>query len=170
MWLPFLIIDQRKARKFDVAEIEVKLVETEAELEGAINVRMRVFVVEQQIPAEVELDEADATATHAVALHQGEVIGTGRLVIEEGEAGSDGPVGRIGRIGRMAVDQTWRRQGVGGQILQFLEGEAHAQGLTHCILHAQEYVKNFYAGLGYQERGEVFLEENIPHIEMWKGL
>ena len=150
-----------------MADIAVKLVETEAELEGAINVRMRVFVVEQQIPAEVELDEADATATHAVALRQGEVIGTGRLVIEDGEAGSGEPVGRIGR---MAVDQAWRRQGVGGQILQFLEGEAHAQGLTRCILHAQEYVKNFYAGLGYQERGEVFLEEGIPHIEMWKGL
>ena len=155
-----------------MADIAVKRVETEAELEGAINVRMRVFVVEQQIPAEVELDEADATATHAVALYQGEVIGTGRLVIEEGAAGSGEPVGRvgrIGRIGRMAVDQTWRRQGVGGQILQFLEGEARARGLTRCILHAQEYVKAFYAGLGYQEQGEVFLEEGIPHIEMWKG-
>ena len=52
-------------------DIFVKLVETEAELEGAISVRMRVFVVEQQIPAEVELDEADATATHAVALAGG---------------------------------------------------------------------------------------------------
>ena len=148
-------------------DVVVKLVETEAELEGAINVRMRVFVVEQQIPAEVELDEADATATHAVALYQGEVIGTGRLVIEDGEAGSGGPVGRIGR---MAVDQTWRRQGVGGQILQFLEGEARARGLTRCILHAQEYVKDFYAGAGYQEQGSVFLEADIPHIEMWKEL
>ena len=150
-------------------DIVVKLVETEAELAGAINVRMRVFVSEQSIPAEVELDEADATATHAVALHQGEVVGTGRLVIDASEvaAGESAPAGRIGR---MAVDQTWRRQGVGGQILRFLEGEARRQGLPQCVLHAQEYVKDFYAGEGYQERGEVFLEVDIPHIEMWKEL
>ena len=47
-------------------EITVKLVETEAELEGAVNVRMRVFVVEQQIPPEEDMDAADATATHAI--------------------------------------------------------------------------------------------------------
>ena len=149
-------------------DIVVKLVETEAELAGAINVRMRVFVSEQSIPAEVELDQADATATHAVALHQGEVVGTGRLVVDAGEVAESEVA--AGRIGRMAVDQTWRRQGVGGQILRFLEGEARRQGLTQCVLHAQEYVKDFYAGEGYQERGEVFLEVDIPHIEMWKEL
>ena len=145
-------------------EIEIKLVETEAELEGAINVRMRVFVVEQAIPAELELDEDDAIATHAVALHRGEAIGTGRLVEQDGDSG------RVGRIGRMAVDSTWRRQGVGGLILRFLEDEARTRGLTRCILHAQEYVKDFYAGSGYREQGSVFLEADIPHIEMWKEL
>ena len=145
-------------------DIVVKLVETEAELEGAINVRMRVFVVEQQIPAEEELDEADATATHAIALSNGQAIGTGRmLVVEEDEAG-------ICRIGRMAVDREWRRHGVGGKILECLEAEARAQGLTGCLLHAQEYVRDFYAGHGYRERGEVFLEVDIPHIEMVKDL
>ena len=157
-----------------VENIVVKLVETEAELAGAINVRMRVFVSEQSIPAEVELDEADATATHAVALHQGEVVGTGRLVVDAGEVAAgevgDSEPAPAGRIGRMAVDQPWRRQGVGGQILRFLEGEARRQGLPQCVLHAQEYVKDFYAGEGYQERGEVFLEVDIPHIEMWKEL
>ena len=150
-----------------MAEIVVKLAETEEELAGAIDVRMRVFVAEQQIPAEEELDEADATAVHAVALRGGEVIGTGRLVIEPEADGSDDPVGRIGR---MAVAQDWRRRGVGGQLLQFLESQAREQGLTRCILHAQEYVKAFYANLGYRERGEVFLEVDIPHIEMWKDI
>ncbi len=147
-----------------MGEVEVKLAETEAELEGAINVRMQVFVVEQQIPAEAELDAADATATHAVALHLGQIIGAGRLVIEAGESG------QIGRIGRMAVDRAWRRRGAGTQILRFLEEEARNRGVNHCVLHAQEYVKGFYAGLGYQERGAVFLEVEIPHIEMWKEL
>ena len=145
-------------------DVVVKLVETEAELEGAINVRMRVFVVEQQIPPEEELDEADATATHAIALHGAQAVGTGRMLLVDGD--DDGTC----RIGRMAVDQEWRRHGVGGKILAFLEEQAKEQGLTHCLLHAQEYVKAFYAGHGYVERGEVFMEAGIPHVEMVKRL
>ena len=145
-------------------QIEVKLVETEAELEGAINVRMRVFVVEQQIPPEEELDEADATATHAIALHGGQIVGTGRMLLVDGD--NEGAC----RIGRMAVDREWRRHGVGGQILVFLEEQARRKGLTHCLLHAQEYVKAFYTGHGYVERGDVFMEAGIPHVEMVKEL
>ncbi len=145
----------------------VKLAETEAELSGALNVRMRVFVVEQQIPAELELDQEDAGAIHAIALHQDAVIGAGRLVVERDECH---PEAWAGRIGRMAVARAWRRQGVGGQVLRFLEAEAKARGLARCTLHAQEYVKNFYARLGYQEQGAMFLEAGIPHIEMWRRL
>ena len=145
-------------------QIEVKLVETEAELEGAINVRMRVFVLEQQIPPEEELDEADATATHAIALHGGQIVGTGRMLLVDGD--DEGAC----RIGRMAVDREWRRHGVGGQILVFLEEQARRKGLTHCLLHAQEYVKAFYTGHGYVERGDVFMEAGIPHVEMIKEL
>ena len=139
----------------------VKLVENEDELAGAVSVRMRVFVVEQQIPAEEELDDADATATHAVAIHHGQVVGTGRLIYREDSTA---------QIGRMAVDQPFRHQGVGGLILQCLEEEARSQGVSQCVLHAQEYVKSFYGAHGYQERGEVFLEANIRHVEMHKVL
>ena len=147
-----------------MVDIAVKLVETEEELEAAINVRMRVFVVEQQIPAEEELDEADATATHAIAYVEGRVIGTGRMLLVEGD-----PTGTC-RVGRMSVDREWRRHGAGGLILECLEDEARAQGMTHCLLHAQEYVKSFYAGHGYREQGELFLEVDIPHVEMVKEL
>jgi predicted GNAT family N-acyltransferase len=139
----------------------VKLVESEWELQGAIGVRMRVFVAEQSIPPEEELDEADATATHAVALYQGRVVGTGRLVHRDNATA---------QIGRMAIEQPFRRRGIGGQILEYLEKEARTQGRRYCILHAQEYVKNFYAAHGYKEHGDVFLEVSIPHIEMRKEL
>ena len=142
-------------------EITVKFVETEAELEGAVNVRMRVFVVEQQIPPEEEMDDADATATHAIALRRGQIIGTGRLLYLD-----DGGV----QIGRMAVDGQFRRQGIGGLILAFLEEEARTQGVGRCLLHAQEYVKAFYAQCGYMEHGDLFLEADILHIEMRKEL
>ena len=142
-------------------EVLVKRVESEAEMEGAIGVRFRVFVSEQSVPPEEELDEADATATHAIALSEGTIIGTGRLLRQDGVTAI---------IGRMAVDREWRRRGVGGQILLFLEEEARAQGYRQSVLHAQEYVKSFYASHGYAEHGDVFLEVNIPHIEMRKPL
>ena len=50
------------------------------------------------------------------------------------------------------------------------EAEARALGRRHALLHAQEYVKGFYAAHGYQEHGEVFLEVDIPHLEMRKEL
>ena len=139
----------------------VKLVEQESELEAAIQVRFRVFVSEQGVPSEEELDEADATATHAIALFQGQVVGTGRLLTKD-----DDTV----QIGRMAVDVDWRRKRIGGQILVFLEDTARRQGMRRSVLHAQEYVKSFYASHGYQEHGDTFLEADIPHIEMRKLL
>jgi len=142
-------------------EIEIKLVETEPEMESAVAVRFRVFVSEQSIPPEEELDNADATASHAIALCQGQVVGTGRLVFcEDGWA----------QIGRMAVDAEWRRKGVGSRILRFLEESALDLGLHHCMLHSQEYVRGFYAAHGYHEHGDTFLEVDIPHVEMRKEL
>ena len=141
-------------------ELTIKLVETEAELEAAIGVRFRVFVAEQQVPAEEELDEFDATATHAIAIHNGQVVATGRVVYGNEDSAA--------RIGRMAVDVQWRRQGIGGRILEFLEDEAAAQGVNTYILNAQEYVKDFYAAHGYVERGQPFVEVDIPHVLMRK--
>ena len=139
--------------------ITVKLVETEAELEAAIAVRFRVFVDEQQIPAEIEIDEDDARCTHALAWHGGQAIGAGRLLLHD-----DG----LARIGRMAVDREWRRSGIGGRILQCLEDAARDQEAAEFVLHAQEYVKAFYAAHGYAEYGLPFMEAGIPHIEMRK--
>lgn len=145
-------------------DVSVKVVETASELEGAVTVRMRVFVGEQGIPASVEVDDADSApdTVHAVALHQGTVIATGRLLPD---VDGKGP-----HIGRMAVERDWRRNGVGGMVLSFLEGQGRALGFHQITLHAQEYVKSFYADHGYEEVGEMFLEEGIPHREMVKKL
>ena len=141
-------------------DLTIKLVETEAEMEGALGVRFRVFVGEQKVPMEEELDEVDAIATHAIVLNGGEVVATGRVFYRDEDTAA--------RIGRMAVDIEYRRQGIGGRLLKFLEDEATAQGVTTYILNAQVYVKDFYAAHGYIERGEEFLEANIVHILMRK--
>ena len=145
-------------------DLTIKLVETEEEMEAAMGVRFRVFVAEQQVPAEEELDEFDATATHAIAIavNQGQpqVIATGRVFYRDEDSAA--------RIGRMAVDIEWRHKGIGGRLLKFLEEEAAAQGVNTYVLNAQEYVKDFYATHGYVERGDTFLEADIVHILMRK--
>ena len=141
-------------------DLTIKLVDTETEMEGALGVRFRVFVSEQQVPMEEELDEIDASATHAIAIHNGQVIATGRVFYRDEDSAA--------RIGRMAVDSDWRRHGIGGRLLKFLEQEATKQGVTTYVLNAQVYVKDFYAANGYEERGEEFLEADIVHILMLK--
>ena len=147
-----------------IPDITVKLVETPTELEGAFSLRIRVFVGEQGVPADIELDEFDTVddTVHAVALQDGVIIGTGRLLPD---VDGKGP-----HIGRMAVAQERRRDGVGGQVLRFLEQQGRDRGFRQITLHAQEYVKSFYAGHGYREVGEVFEEAGIPHREMVKEL
>lgn len=142
-------------------QIVVKLAESQSEIRAAFDIRHRVFVQEQQIPGEEERDEADDSALHAIAVLNGEALGTGRVVIQDGG---------IARIGRMAVDKSSRGIGVGGRILTLLEDEARAKGSRWSVLHAQEYIKAFYVNRGYQQYGEVFDEVDIPHVEMRKRL
>ena len=124
----------------------------------AAKVRTAVFVQEQGIPPEMEWDEADSTAVHAVAYNGlGQAIATGRLI------GNDGAVGKIGR---MAVHRAVRGTGVGQQILDALVNAARQRGDTEVVLYAQRSAEGFYARLGFVPRGEPFEEAGIVHIEM----
>ena len=140
---------------------EVRLAESAEDVAAAKALRVRVFVEEQGIPAEEEIDDLDATATHAVALADGAVVGTGRMYgAETGTA----------HVGRMAVEAGHRRRGVGGQVLAFLEDQARLDGASEVTLDAQTYVTAFYARHGYAAVGEPFFEVDIEHVRMTKRL
>jgi YbgC/YbaW family acyl-CoA thioester hydrolase len=130
--------------------------------EAASLIRSRVFVEEQRIPAEMEWDEADATAVHALAYNRlGQPVATGRLLQ---------PKPGVARIGRMAVHQALRGSGVGRQVLNALLSVATARGDREAVLHAQRTAVDFYSGLGFTPRGEPFEEAGIAHIEMARDL
>jgi len=125
-------------------------------------IRMAVFVDEQKIPAEMEWDEADAGCIHAVAVNRFCVpLATGRLLEH---------VPGVAKIGRMAVVQAMRGSRVGRSVLDALMKAAHARGDREVLLHAQLSAAPFYARAGFTERGPVFEEAGIPHVEMVKGL
>ena len=128
----------------------------------AARIRTQVFVQEQQIPAEMEWDAADATAVHVVAYNRlGQPLATGRLLQ---------PLPGVAQIGRMAVHPLLRGSGIGQKVLEALLDAATARGDRAAMLHAQRSAESFYARLGFQPRGEPFTEAGIPHIEMVAGL
>jgi YbgC/YbaW family acyl-CoA thioester hydrolase len=130
--------------------------------EAAQRIRTAVFVEEQRIPKEMEWDEEDAKAVHAVAFNRlGQPVATGRLL-----RGGPG----VARIGRMAVDRVLRGSGVGAQVLQALMAIAQERGDREVMLHAQRSAESFYAGLGFEARGEEFEEAGIAHIEMSRAI
>lgn len=130
--------------------------------EGARKVRTEVFLQEQKIPVEMEWDEADETALHAVAYNRlGMPVATGRLL-------QHAP--GVARIGRMAVSRVLRGAHLGRDILQALLQAAGQRGDQEVLLHAQRSAEGFYSRLGFVARGTPFDEAGIPHIEMLKSL
>jgi YbgC/YbaW family acyl-CoA thioester hydrolase len=128
----------------------------------ASKVRTEVFLDEQRIPVEMEWDEADATAVHALARNRlGLPVGTGRLLQ---------PAPGVSRIGRMAVNRVLRGSNLGRDLLRALMLAATQRGDREVLLHAQRTAEGFYARLGFLPRGEPFEEAGIVHIEMYHSL
>jgi len=135
-------------------DFRVRLVEWRDASPELSAIRTTVFVGEQNVPPEIEIDGRDPECVHALAESAaGEAIGTGRLMPD-------------GRIGRMAVLAAWRGRGVGAAILEALMDEARRRGFRETYLHAQSHAKDFYARHGYAVEGEEYLEAGIAHIGM----
>ncbi|HSN33872.1 MAG TPA: YbgC/FadM family acyl-CoA thioesterase [Ideonella sp.] len=126
--------------------------------EAASAIRRAVFVGEQGVPADIEIDTADATCLHALARNRvGQPLATGRLV--EDAAGT-------ARIGRMAVISEMRNGGVGRVVLDALLRAARQSGCTRAVLHAQRQAVPFYRRAGFVESGAEFEEAGIAHVVM----
>jgi predicted GNAT family N-acyltransferase len=123
-------------------------------------IRREVFINEQQVPEELEWDEFDQDALHAIVKKDQEVIGTARLIID----------GQDARIGRMAIKKDFRGQGIGQEMLEALVTKSLELHVTLIKLHAQVHAVSFYAKLGFEAHGEIFSEAGIDHVNMQKVL
>ena len=116
--------------------------------------RTEVFVEEQGVPAELEMDSMDALCLHAVAYDaDGTPVGTGRLLPD-------------GHIGRMAVRKAGRGTGVGSALLKGLMTQARARGDKQVVLSSQSHAAPFYQRHGFTVDGDEFFEAGIAHINM----
>lgn len=140
--------------------IEVRAAEGHEEVEAALALRYRVFCDEQGVSLEADQDGRDPEALHVVALADGELLGTCRLLFDDG----------VARLGRMAVEADARGRGIGAEILRVAEEESRRAGAQKIRLHAQSSARSLYERAGFEVRGAEFMEEGIPHLTMEKPL
>ncbi|HEX7053996.1 MAG TPA: GNAT family N-acetyltransferase [Burkholderiales bacterium] len=119
----------------------------------AQRIRFAVFVEEQGVPPELEMDDMDERCVHALAYEGDAAVGTGRLLPD-------------GHIGRMAVLKPWRGRGIGAALLLRLVDAARRRGDAEVLLSAQVHALGFYRAHGFSAYGEVYEEAGIPHQAM----
>jgi len=117
-------------------------------------IREQVFVKEQLVPMDLELDEHDERCCHLLAYSpEGHAVGTARLLQD-------------GHIGRMAVLAPYRGRGIGSLLLENIVELARQRGLSEVYLNAQTHAIGFYEKHLFHVAGEEFMEAGIPHIQM----
>ena len=142
----------------DIVEFGVEVGSWNELGEQARQIRETVFVEEQRVPRDLEMDEHDAACRHVIARDaEGGAIGTGRLLPD-------------GHIGRMAVLAEWRGKGVGRALLEQLLEEAARLDQRRLALHAQTRACGFYRRFGFVEEGPEFMKAGIPHRTMVRSL
>jgi len=139
---------------------EVRRVQGEEEMAAALALRHDVFCVEQGVPMREELDGRDGEGVHLVAVSNGDLLATCRLLF----------VGPTVQFSRLAVRESARRRGIASALLHLADAETRAGGARRLVLHAQTYARELYEAAGYEPRGRIFMEAGIEHIAMEKHL
>lgn len=140
--------------------MKVKDIVEKKDLEDAFNIRKAVFVREQGVPLDNELDEYEDISNHILVYYENKPVATGRLRI----------VDNIGKLERICVIIDYRKYGLGKVVVEGLEKLAREKGIKKTKLHAQVQAKGFYEKVGYIQVSGEFMEENILHIAMTKDL
>ncbi|TDL70933.1 GNAT family N-acetyltransferase [Paenibacillus amylolyticus] len=144
---------------------EISYVSTEEQLKQALGIRHHVFVIEQQVPAEIEIDQYDVISPdvhHVLLSTDGQAVATGRLIYYSKDTA---------KMQRIAVLESHRSFGYGRVLLLAMEELARELGLSYSVLDAQCQAQKFYEKLGYEVISEEpFYDADILHVRMRKSL
>ncbi|WP_138418949.1 GNAT family N-acetyltransferase [Aquibacillus sediminis] len=132
---------------------------TSDQLYKILKARVDVFVVEQACPYP-EIDNFDQVCTHLFIEQDGIIVAYSRLI----------PANTMyaqASIGRVLVHKNYRQKGLAKALMEksiaFIMDEWQEKEIK---IHGQEYLRNFYGSLGFEEVSDVYLEDNIPHVDM----
>lgn len=144
-----------------MSNLQIKVVTYTQELIPIQTIRRLVFQEEQKVAPELEFDGQDETAEHLLAYLDGQPVGTAR--IRELDT-------RTAKIERLAVLPLARGKGIGRNLMEKAIDVAAKKNYEKVIINAQEYVKDLYIKLGFEQVGNRFEEAGIPHVKMIKQL
>lgn len=128
--------------------------------QDALSVRRKVFIEEQNVSEEEEIDEHEQTAAHFIAYNGDEPVGAGRFRQVEDK----------GKVERICVLPSHRMKKVGQRMMFAIENYAREKGLNTLTLGAQTHAQDFYNRLGYETYSDVFDDAGIPHVAMKKKI
>lgn len=140
--------------------MNVKIVESEEELQQAYDIRMIVFVEEQNVPPEEEIDDLEGSAIHFIGYDHENPVAASRLRFVE----------EYGKLERICVLKEARGKSFGKEIIQAMEKVVQEKGFKKAKLNAQTHAEGFYQKLGYHTISGEFMDAGIPHVTMIKEL
>ena len=133
--------------------LKIQLVKTKKEYEDILEIRKKVFVEEQNVPFNIEI-EHEEDSRHVICFIDQLAVGTGRWRKTKNGI----------KLERFAVLTDFRNKGIGKEIVNFILSEISSNNTIY--LHAQEAVVNFYKKLGFKVSGKKFYEADILHSKM----
>ncbi|MFC4403274.1 GNAT family N-acetyltransferase [Gracilibacillus xinjiangensis] len=140
--------------------MEIKIVENEQQLQDAYSVRYEVFIHEQSVPEELEIDDLEKEAIHFVGYEGKTPVAASRIRLVDG----------YGKMERICIVKPSRGKGYGKELLLFMEQIAQEKGMKKSKLNAQTQAEAFYRKLGYETISSEFMDAGIPHVTMTKVL
>lgn len=140
--------------------MKINIIETPEEKAMAMQIRFTVFVDEQKVPAELEIDEHEDAAIHFIGYDNNDPVGASRIRYIEG----------YGKLERICILKEYRGKQYGKKLINAMENKIKQQGYVKAKLNAQTHAEDFYCKLGYKTTSVPFMDAGIPHIEMIKQL
>ncbi len=140
--------------------LEIHIAKNQTEIDEALKIREEVFVKGQNISIDREKDGLDTSSEHAILYYNNKPAGTARIRYVDNKM----------KLERIAILDEVRGKGLGIKLMKFLVQYGKEKRVKEIYMHAQYYLLNFYAKFGFKQRGDIFYDTDIKHIEMFLDL
>ena len=140
--------------------MQIKIAQTQSDFFQIVRIRAEVFIREQNVDSEIEMDIKDDTAIHCLATLNNKPAGCLRILMND-----DGVT-----VGRVAVLKPYRRMKIGKAMMEFVETLPEVKEKGKIAVHAQLTARDFYLNCGFHEVSDIYEEANILHVSMEKEI